>query len=397
MHPLLCTTSSQGVRLDRPQGTVCRNMDRLLKKTAFNYVSSSFISKPAGFIVLITLFLLLQFTTSALYAASPEKPVTVLLYHRFNEPDYPSTNISRKALIQQMEFLKAENYRTIDILTFRDILNGKVRAKGNEILVTVDDGYKSVYETAWPIFKSYDVPFVVFLSTRAIEEGYRSIMTWDMIDEMRKDGVVFANHTHRHPHLGSPEKPGEKESQYRRRIREEITTAAIILKKHAIKNNIFAYPYGEYNPIIVEELKKAGYDLMFSQNPGVAWYGADKTRIDRMAIVGENISQLKFEGKLSRFPLKAAIKEPSGTFYKKEIAKISIRIAEPLKYLPGQVNLFLSEKGRLDYSYNRETGELYVDGPIVLTRSLNRIILTAREIKTGRFGMMSWLLLRDTR
>ncbi len=345
-------------------------------------------------VVLTAVFLLLQVTPLLSYAASSEKPVTVLLYHRFNEPDYPSTNISRKSLIQQMEFLKVGNYQTIDISRFRDILEGKVRAKGNEVLVTVDDGYKSVYETAWPIFKSYGVPFVVFLSTRAIEEGYRSIMTWDMIDEMRKGGVVFSNHTHRHPHLGSL-KPGETKSNYRKRIRDEVTTAARILEKHEIKNNIFAYPYGEYNDIIAEELKEMGYDLMFSQNPGVAWFGTDKTRIDRMAIVGENISLVKFDEKLSRLPLKATIKEPSGTFYKDKIARIFIRIAEPLKYFPGQVNLFLSEKGRLDYSYNRTTGELNVDGPIVLTRTLNRIILTAREIETGRFAMMSWLLLRE--
>ncbi len=344
--------------------------------------------------VLAAVFLLPQFVVSASYAASTEKPVTVLLYHRFNEPDYPSTNISRKALIQQMDFLKDENYHAIDISTFRGILDGKIKAKGNEVLVTIDDGYKSAYETAWPIFKRYGVPFVVFLSTRAIEEGYRSIMTWQMIDEMRKDGVAFANHTHRHPHLGF-KKAGETESKYRRRIREEVTTAARILEKHKIKNRLFAYPYGEYNAIMVEELKAMGYDLMFSQNPGVAWYGADKTRVDRMAVVGEDISRTKFGEKLSRLPLRATIKEPAGSFfYDEKLAKISIRIAEPLKYFPGQVNLFLSEKGRLDHFYDRKTGELYVDGPMVLTRPLNRIILTAREMETGRFGMMSWLLLR---
>ena len=346
-------------------------------------------------ILVVVAFAMLHLAVPRLYAASSEEPITVLLYHRFNEPDYPSTNISRQAFIEQMEFLKAGNYRAIDISTFRDIMEGRVKANGNEVFVTVDDGFKSVYETAWPIFKRYGVPFVVFLSTRAIEDGYKSMMSWKMVEEMSKDGVTFANHTHRHPHLGSL-RPGETDNEYRKRIREEVMTATLILEKHGIRNSLFAYPYGEYNNIIIEELRGLGYDLMFSQNPGVAWHGADKSRIDRMAIVGENISMAEFKTKLSRLPLKATIKEPSGVFYQEGIANIAIRILEPGKYHPGQVNLFLSEKGRLEYSYDRTTGELHVDGPIVLSRPLNRIILTARDIETGKFGMMSWLLLRRT-
>jgi len=343
--------------------------------------------------VLSLAFVVVAFGFTSLSFAG-EVPVTILLYHRFGESKYPSTSISKESLIDQLKFLQIEGYTVIGLNSLSDIIEGRVPATGKEVLITVDDGYKSVYETAWPAFRKFNVPFTVFLSTRPIESGYPSMMTWDMIREMADAGVVFANHSHTHAHMGQM-KDGESENSYKERVREEISKAESILGLHGISNSFFAYPYGEYNRVITGVLKDMGYKFMFSQNPGVAYAGCDKTRISRMAIVGGEMPVKEFALKLSRLPLLAVKTEPEDVEHEGVLSGIELKIANPGDYLPGQVNLFVSELGRLEPVYDRKTGILKVNGPIRLERYLNRIILTAREKESRRFGMASWLLLRQ--
>ena len=345
----------------------------------------------AGFHALLVFISLNAFLQPAASAERPE-PITILLYHRFEEPRYPTTNISREALVGQLKYLRENGYRTIGLDEFRDILDGHKKATGREVLVTVDDGYRSVYEVAWPLFQKYEVPFIVFVSTESLDRGYSSMMSWAQLEEMHRAGVVFGNHSHGHPHIGFS-RQGEMPEEYRRRVRDDVASAAGILEKHGISTSLFAYPYGEYNDIVIDVLKELGFELMFSQNPGVAFTGANRTRLDRMALVGENVSLDSFRDKLSRLPLSADLLEPKEGTHSGTIPGVSVRLKEPGTYDPGQVNVFISERGRLPHRYNPEDGLLTFPGPVRLERGLNRIIVTAREKERGRFGMMSWLIL----
>ena len=44
-----------------------------------------------------------------------ESFATVLMYHRFDEPKYPSTNIDSKIFEEQMSLLKSQNYSVLPL------------------------------------------------------------------------------------------------------------------------------------------------------------------------------------------------------------------------------------------------------------------------------------------
>ena len=70
----------------------------------------------------------------------------------------------------------------LDPKKFEDeLLNNKRQRK---ILLTIDDGFSSFYENAWPILKERKIPFILFVSTR--EVGSFNYMTWDQIKEVLK-------------------------------------------------------------------------------------------------------------------------------------------------------------------------------------------------------------------
>ena len=66
-----------------------------------------------------------------------------------------------------------------------ELKNNKTQRK---ILLTIDDGFSSFYENAWPILKEKKIPFILFVSTR--EVGSFNYMTWEQIKEISKENFV---------------------------------------------------------------------------------------------------------------------------------------------------------------------------------------------------------------
>ena len=120
-----------------------------------------------------------------------------LMYHRFEENKYPSQMLVRR-------FQKTHSNREQSDLTFINPKNFEDELKNNKskrkILLTIDDGFLSFYENAWPILKEKKIPFILFISTR--EVGVFNYMTWDQIKEISKeDYVEIGNHSHTHEYL----------------------------------------------------------------------------------------------------------------------------------------------------------------------------------------------------
>ena len=121
-----------------------------------------------------------------------------LMYHRFEENKYPSTNIKVADFMEHLKIIKENKIKFVHPKNFEDYLkNNKIQRK---ILLTIDDGFISFYENAWPILKAEKIPFILFVSTR--EVGSFNYMTWDQIREIAKeDFVEIGNHSHSHEYL----------------------------------------------------------------------------------------------------------------------------------------------------------------------------------------------------
>ena len=121
-----------------------------------------------------------------------------LMYHRFEENKYPSTNIRIDDFKKHLSIIENNNIKFINPNNFEDELkNNKLQRK---ILLTIDDGFLSFYENAWPILKKKKIPFILFVSTR--EVGAYNYMSWEQIKELSKENFVeIGNHSHTHEYL----------------------------------------------------------------------------------------------------------------------------------------------------------------------------------------------------
>ena len=73
------------------------------------------------------------------------------MYHRFEENKYPSTNIKILDFKKQLEIIQLNKIKFVNPKKFEEEL--KNNKKQRKILLTIDDGFLSFYQNAWPILK----------------------------------------------------------------------------------------------------------------------------------------------------------------------------------------------------------------------------------------------------
>ena len=198
-----------------------------------------------------------------MYSNSPKEEIDdfgiiSLMYHRFEENKYPSTNIRIRDFKEHLKIIEDNNIKFINPKNFEnELINNKLQRK---ILLTIDDGFLSFYKNAWPILKDKKIPFILFVSTR--EVGAYNYMSWAQIKEISKeDFVEIGNHSHTHEYLAD---------ENNETIKKDIEKSISIFKENLGKNSIFfSYPFGEYSNDFKSIIKNFNFKYAFGQHSGV--------------------------------------------------------------------------------------------------------------------------------
>jgi len=278
---------------------------------------------------IICLFISILSFQNNLYSNSPLEEIEdfgiiSLMYHRFEENKYPSTNIKIKDFKEHLEIIEENKIKFINPKNFEDELkNNKLQKK---VLLTIDDGFLSFYENAWPILKNKKIPFILFISTR--EVGNFNYMSWEQIKEISKENFVeIGNHSHTHEYLAD---------ENNEIILEDIEKSMSILKRNLGKNsNFFSYPFGEYSNNFKNIIKQFGFKFAFGQHSGVIDETKDFYELPRYPInekYGE-IKRFKSLTKTLPFKFKKIYPEEKYLLQSKNPPNVKIEFYENIKNL----------------------------------------------------------------
>ena len=259
-----------------------------------------------------------------------------LMYHRFDENKYPSTNIRMDDFLEHIKIIEENNINFINPKNFEDELkNNKTQRK---ILLTIDDGFSSFYDNAWPILKKKKIPFILFVSTR--EVGTFNYMTWNQIREISKENFVeIGNHSHTHEYLV------EEKSEL---IKNDIEKSISIFKKELGKNSdFFSYPFGEYSIEFKNIIKSLNFKYAFGQHSGVMDETKDFYEFPRFPInekYGE-IKRFKSLMKTLPFKFKTVLPEEKYLLQSKNPPDVKIEFYDGIKNLKS-LNCFSNEEDK---------------------------------------------------
>lgn len=199
--------------------------------------------------------------------------VVIFGYHRFvNNVRRPDTEITPQAFEAQMQELKNKNISVISMQDFLAWRRGEKAIPSKSAILTLDDGWKSQHEVAWPILKKFNYPVTLFIYTEGIRPGHFSggeSMSWEQLAEMRDAGIDIQAHTATHQDLRRPyDKVAKKKlspPEYEQWLENEVAgSKQTIEQKLGVKVNCFAVPYGFYNDHIKDVAMKAGFEALFT-------------------------------------------------------------------------------------------------------------------------------------
>jgi len=214
--------------------------------------------------------------------ANKDAQVVVFCYHRFEGKNLGYLSIPPELFDQQMQQLKDAGITVIPMADFIAWKRGEKTIPVKSAVITIDDGYESGYAVAWPILKKYGYPFTVFIYTKFVSSGGKSI-TWEQLEEMRDAGIDIESHTETHPDLRK--KGGKSPQAYDAWLTQELKGSKDELEQRlGIKIVALAFPYGGNNQHIRDIGKQAGYQFMFTvYGQKIAW-SANNDMIGRYAV-----------------------------------------------------------------------------------------------------------------
>ena len=284
--------------------SLCKTLlNVLFSNFANNELISVLQSIDKKFIIYVLILLLLSTSKSLginIDNINTKAGVITLMYHRFNENKYPSTNIKNEIFIEHLKEIQNEKIEFINFNKFEKVIKSKIDK--NYLLLTIDDAFESFYLNAWPILKKKKIPFILFVSTREI--GNFGYMTWKEIKEIESyEFVTIGNHSHTHEYLIDWDE---------KKIVDDINTSIRIFKKElGYSPKIFSYPFGEYSTVLKKIISDFSFEFAFGQHSGVIDTSKDFLELPRFPINEKygDIKRFKSIIKTLPFPYKKIIPE----------------------------------------------------------------------------------------
>jgi peptidoglycan/xylan/chitin deacetylase (PgdA/CDA1 family) len=212
--------------------------------------------------------------------------VPVLSYHKISESKADAMTVTRESFESQMRFLKENGYRVVTMDEFFDFLDFKTDLPEKSVVITFDDGWRSLYELAFPILKRYGYPATLFISTRMIT-GSDKTLSWEQIREMAAAGIDTQCHTIDHRNLSTLNE-GESFREYFEDIEKELTWSMRTIEKNVGKKvRYLAYPYGDTSHLVIVLLKNLGYRGALTVKRGANPFFTPNFRVQRSMIFGD--------------------------------------------------------------------------------------------------------------
>lgn len=217
--------------------------------------------------------------------------VAVLGYHNFSKTKPVTEMLMRtEDFRRQMERIRDAGLRVISMKEFLAWRLGELQLPPKCVLITLDDGWKSVYTDAFPILKEFGYPFTVFLYTKYLT-GKGDSMTPEMVREMQAHGATVGSHSTSHYYPKTwKNAEATSEATYTAMMDMEIGASQKKLSELFGPINTYCYPGGYVTPGMLERLPGYGYIAAFSIVPGKVSITDDVWQIHRYMIFGTNPS-----------------------------------------------------------------------------------------------------------
>ncbi|WP_213715192.1 polysaccharide deacetylase family protein [Cedecea lapagei] len=228
--------------------------------------------------------------------AQPDNGIPVLTYHHILRDEentrfrHTSTTTSVVAFSNQMTWLRDMGYTTLTMYQLEGYLRNRMNLPARSVVITFDDGLKSVYRYAFPILKQYGFKATAYIISSRIK---RHPQPWNpkslqfmSISELEAIQSVFdiQSHTHFLHRVDNYRRPILLSRSYHNILFdfEHSRRALSQFNPHVL---YLSYPFGGYNDIAVKAANDAGFHMAVTTVRGKVKPGDNPFLLKRLYIM----------------------------------------------------------------------------------------------------------------
>ena len=302
--------------------------------------------------------------------------VSMLLYHDLSSSDSSNPmKINVSKFRTQMENLKENGVPVISMTDFLKWKRGEINIPEFCVVITFDDGWREVYTLAFPILKEFEFPFTVFIYTKYLNIGGRSL-TFAQIEEMTQFGAEIGCHSVSHQDLTA--RRGLSQSGYDEYLMREVGESRTSLMESFGENyvDVFSYPYGSYSEEIMLKGLEIGYAALLTVDGKKNAWDTPNGEIGRYIIHGNNDSNIGYAltfrgntslaggGKNLLAPVEGTeerlviTKPAEGEIISERLPMVEVDLSRLVGVDPASISMTVSGLGEVPATYDATSGVL---------------------------------------
>ena len=175
----------------------------------------------------------------------PAARLPILTFHALDDADRSAVAYAPAAFARALEVLHYLAPHALELTEAGARLRARTPFPPRAVVLTFDDGYRSVYDVAFPLLVRYGFSATVFLAVgrggtgagdRLPSMNGRAMLSWGEIRAMHRAGITFGAHTLTHPDLTRLPLHRAQEEIWESKARIEDALGAPV--------TTFAYPFG---------------------------------------------------------------------------------------------------------------------------------------------------------
>ena len=249
----------------------------------------------------LLLTFLLSLCTTGVRAGEPGDFIAIA-YHDVvqTKAELASDAVTVDHLIDQFEWLLANNYHPISIDDLLAAKRGEKPLPKKAVLLCFDDGYSSFYTIVFPLLRAYHFPAVLALEGSWIEPGPEAMvrygttmvprsrfLTWKQLKALAKSSLIeIASHSYDLHHGIQADGFGDKipavivhlydqktrtyetdQEQFQRILKDLQKNSALLKKRLGRVPRVMVWPFGRYTKPALKAAAQAGMKITLTLNP----------------------------------------------------------------------------------------------------------------------------------
>lgn len=203
----------------------------------------------------------LALTPSWLQASAPTSPALVLCYHRFADTVADSMTVRKTTLEAHMQAIREAGAHVVplrDLIAWR--LGRLATLPARPVVITVDDGHRSVHEVLAPMLRGTAWPITLFIYPSAISNASYA-MRWEHLQALQHSGqYTIESHTYWHPNLVK-ERRQQAPDDFERFARNQLRRSKAVLETRMGRPvRAMAWPFGMVDDGLMRMAAEEGYE-----------------------------------------------------------------------------------------------------------------------------------------